>query len=274
MSRNLRCAPFALALVFAASLLAGCAGLAVHNRQAASVVEYLYPARQPPAPGPEVTRLQLPVRVGIAFVPAGALGVRVSATQRATLLERVKASFADRPFISRIEVIPDAYLRPAGGFENLDQVARMLDVDVVCLLSYDQVQYAESNAASILYWTIVGAYVIPATRYSTHTLLDAAVFDVKSRRLLFRAPGASEVGAYRAPAAAQAFQREAREGGFDDAVGKMIPALHAELDRFRERVKNDASVQVQAAPGSRGGSLDLFALAWVGAVAAAYVRRR
>lgn len=262
-------ASFLLAL-----LVAGCAGPAVRNRQAASVVEYLYPASQPPAPAHDVTRLQLPVRVGIAFVPAGAFGARISAPEREALLERVKASFADRPFIAGIEVIPDAYLSPRGGFENLDQVARMFNVDVVCLLSYDQVQYAESNAASILYWTIVGAYMIPATRYSTHTLLDAAVFDVKSRRLLFRAPGTSEVGGHRAPASSAAFQRESREGGFDQAVNAMIPVLQGELDRFLERVKNDATVQVQHAPGSRGGSLDWLAMACVGVIAAAYVRRR
>lgn len=273
MSRTIRASTFIVAIALA-STLAGCVGFAVRNRQAASVVEYLYPASQPPTPTEEVARLRLPVRVGIAFVPSGPMGARISATQRAALMERVKASFADRPFIAGIEVIPDAYLRPKGGFENLDQVARMFDVDVVCLLSYDQVQYAESNAASVLYWTIVGAYVIPATRYSTHTLLDAAVFDVKSRRLLFRAPGASEIGGYRAPATAQAFQRETLEGGFDDAVGRMIPALQGELERFRERVKTDATVQVQHAPGSRGGSLDWLALAGVGAIAAAYARRR
>lgn len=271
---GIRLSKAALALVGAMIVLAGCALPLVRNRQAASVVEYLYPESKPPAPTEEVARLRLPVRVGIAFVPAGPLAARISATQRAALLERVKASFADRPFIGAIEVVPDAYLRPRGGFENLDQVARMFNVDVMCLVSYDQVQYVESNAASVLYWTIVGAYVIPGTRYSTHTLLDAAVFDVKSRRLLFRAPGTSETGAYRAPAAAQAYQREALEDGFDQALRGLIPALHAELDRFRERVKNDPTVQVQAAPGSRGGSLDLLALAFASAIAVGYARRR
>ena len=156
-----------------------------------------------------------------------------------------------------IEVVPDAYLRPRGGFANLEQVARMFNVDVMCLVSYDQVQYADSNAASILYWTIVDAYVIPATRYSTHTLLDAAAFDVKSRRLLFRAPGASEMAAHRPPAGSSAFQRESRDTGFDAAVASLIPALSTELERFRERVKHDATMQVQHAPGgARGGSLD------------------
>lgn len=110
--------------------LPGCAGFGVRNRQAASVVEYLYPASQPPRPAESIARLKLPTRVGIAFVPAGRFGVRVSAAERVAMLERVKASFADRRFISHIEVIPDAYLRAAGGFDNLEQVARMFQLDV------------------------------------------------------------------------------------------------------------------------------------------------
>jgi rhombotail lipoprotein len=238
-------------------------------------VEYLYPASQPPKPTDGVTRLKLPLRVGIAFVPAGRLAARgISEAERASMLERVKASFQDRPFISQIEVIPDAYLRPGGGFDNLDQVARMLQVDVVCLLSYDQVQYGEDNPAAILYWTIVGAYVIPATKYSTHTLLDAAVVDVQSRRLLFRAPGVSSIEGHRARLAASEFTRRSQENGFEQALDKLVPALHSELDKFKERAKNDATVQVEHRPGSRGGSLDLLGLGLFVAVVGLYARRR
>ena len=255
--------------------LQGCAGLGVRNRQAASVVEYLYPASQPPRPAETVARLKLPARVGIAFVPAGRFGVRISAAERAAMLERVRDSFADRPFISRIEVIPDAYLRPGGGFDNLEQVARMFQLDIVCLLSYDQVQYAEDNAAAILYWTLVGAYVIPATRFSTHTMLDAAVFDVQSRRLLFRAPGVSELSGHRALAASSQFARVSLHDGFEQALARMVPALHDELDRFKDRVKGDATVQVEHRPGSRsGGSIDLWAFGLLLGVAGVYVRRR
>lgn len=258
-------------------LMAGCAfhGNGLRNRQAASVVSYLYPASQPPQKNDAVTHLKLPVRVGIAFAPAGNLGMRrIAEAERTAMLERVKASFADRPFISHIEVVPDAYLRPGGGFENLDQVASMFQLDVVCLLSYDQVQYADDNAAAILYWTIVGAYVIPATKYSTHTMLDAAVFDVASRRLLFRAPGVSRVDGRRAPATSGEFTRRSLEAGFDQALERMIPALQLELDRFRERAKGDARVKVESRPGYRGGALDGIGLALLLMVGGLYVRRR
>src|SRR5258706_12071408 len=124
-----------LVLAFALILLSGCAlsGPAVRNRQAASVVEYLYPASQPAQSADAVVQLKLPVRVGIAFAPAGNLGMRrIPEAERTEMLARVRASFADRAFISHIEVIPEAYLRRAGGFDNLDQVARMFQLDVVC----------------------------------------------------------------------------------------------------------------------------------------------
>lgn len=271
--------PFIAALiaVLTAVLLGGCASHSIRNRQAASVVEYLYPASQPPQPLDTVAQLKLPVRVGIAFAPAGNAGLRrIPEAERIEMLARVKASFADRPFISHIEVIPEAYLRPAGGFENLDQVARMFQLDVVCLLSYDQVQYQDDNAAAILYWTIVGAYVIPATKYTTHTMLDAAVFDVKSRRLLFRAPGVARSDARHAPVTAGEHTRKSLGDGFNQALDALIPALHGELDRFRERVKSgDAFVKVVPPAGGRlGGAFDGAGVPLLLLIGALYARRR
>jgi len=72
-------------------------------------------------------------------------------------MERVKTSFGALPFVGSIEVIPTEYLKPHGGFANLDQVARMFNVEVMAMVSYDQVQFNDSNAFSLLYWTIVGA---------------------------------------------------------------------------------------------------------------------
>jgi rhombotail lipoprotein len=58
--------------------LGGCASMFGNHpgtRQAGSIVDYLYPdAKEPPKMEPTVTRLRLPVRVGIAFVPGGGYG--------------------------------------------------------------------------------------------------------------------------------------------------------------------------------------------------------
>ncbi len=259
-------------------LLGACSifGPSVKNRQAASVVDYLYPAAQPPEPSAQpLARLKLPLRVGLAFAPQNGMR-QISSGERNEMLMRVKTAFADRPFIAQIEVIPEAYLRPRGGFENLDQVARMFQLDVICLMSYDQIQYMDDNPMSMLYWTVVGAYVIPATKYSTHTLLDAAVFDVASRRLLFRAPGVSHISANRPPAVASEYARESLGKGFGQALDHLIPALQTELDGFRERVKNDATVKVEPRPGYSGyrggGGTDLLAIALLLMIAACYAR--
>jgi rhombotail lipoprotein len=165
-------------------------------RWAGSIVDFLYPkASSAPALAPTVTELHLPVRVGIAFVPGSNRGTTMSEQEKHQMLERVKAAFSSHAFIGKIEVIPSSYLRAGGGFENLDQVSRMFDVDVVALLSYDQVRFNDTNAAApSCTGPVVGAYHDPrrpATMCRPCSM--PSVFDVKSRKLLFRAPGTSQV---------------------------------------------------------------------------------
>jgi rhombotail lipoprotein len=192
------------------------------------------------------------------------------------LLERVKAAFAKYPFIGGIEVIPSTYLQPRGGFANLEQVARMFDVEVVALLSYDQVQFNDSNALSVLYWTIIGAYVIHGDQYDIQTLVDASVFDVQSHKLLFRAPGTSHMKGSASMTGFSERSRAARLEGYNQAVDEMIPHLQAELDGFKERIKSDQAYKVENKAGySGGGSLDWLTLG-MGLVLAGigYARRR
>ena len=68
----------------------------------------------------------------------------------------------------------------------------MFGVDIMALVSYDQIHFTDSNAMAMLYWTIVGAYLVHGDEYDIKTLLDISVFDVASRKLLFRAPGVSQ----------------------------------------------------------------------------------
>lgn len=262
-------------------LLGGCASMfaprSVH--QAGSVVDYLYPdAREAPALQPSVTRLRLPARVGIAFVPGGAAG-GPSDLERQQLLERVKAAFSQYDFIGNIEVIPSSYLRPRGGFDNLDQIARMFDVDVMVLVSYDQIRFNDVNRLAVLYWTVVGAYVIKGDRYDVQTLVDAAVFDVHSRKLLFRAPGTSQVKGTSTLAGYSQEIRGAQNDGYGQAVGQLIPNLQAQLAGFRERVKSDPGIQIERSAGANGnghgGAGDLgWPVALLLAGAAAWLGRR
>ena len=256
-----------LILFFITMGLSGCAslwfGTPIGDHHASSVVNYLYPtAQQSPQEDTTatITHLQLPIRVGIAFVPSSDnTHLSLSEESKMVLMEQVKDKFKAYPFISKIDLIPTAYLRSQGGFENLDQVTRMFGVDVMALVSYDQMQFNDANKLSLTYWTIVGAYLFKGDQYDTQTLVDVAVYDVASRKLLFRAPGTSTIKGSSTMINYKEEARTAQLQGFGIAVSDMIPRLDHELATFKERVKTDTTVQVTNREGfssTGGGSMD------------------
>jgi rhombotail lipoprotein len=252
MRRNLFLALLALAL-------AGCSSLWNWNGgrsgTSSSLVDYLYPDGEvPPAVEETVPTLELPLRAGIAFVPGQSSYGTISEATKMELLEKVRAQFVDREYISQIEVIPDTYLRSSTGVTGMQQVARLYGVDVMALVSYDQVAVTEENSAGILYWTIVGAYVIKATSNEVQTFVDTAVFDVDTARLLFRAPGADKTADRSTLVEAGETVRKARNASFAAAMEQMTTNLAVELDDFQERVKSDPTVaQTEWKPGHGGG---------------------
>ena len=259
---------FLFIVCLGALLLAGCSSLwnwGGGNRSgtSSSLVDYLYPGGEiPPRAEETVPYLQLPLRVGIAFVPGQSSYGTISESTRMQLLEKVKVQFVDRDYISHIEVIPDTYLRSSKGVTGMQQVARLYSVDVMALVSYDQVAVSEENTAGILYWTIVGAYVIKATSNEVQTFVDTAVFDVDTARLLFRAPGADMMSDRSTLVEAGETVRKARDASFSAAMDQMAVNLAGELNGFAERVKSDPTVaQTEWKPGSGGGSLGMLTVA-------------
>jgi rhombotail lipoprotein len=114
----------------------------------------------------------------------------------------------------------------------------MYGVDVMALMSYDQVQFTDQNILALTYWTIVGAYVVNGERNETRTMLDAAVYDIASRKLLFRAPGYSQV---KRGATLVNLSKELRgdsERGFKEAATNLVSNLIVQLEDFRQRVTN------------------------------------
>lgn len=223
-----------------------------------SIVDFLYPdGRVPPGLAETVPRLELPLRAGLAFVPS-AQGVRpagLTEERKQHLLETVKQRFVEYDFIGDIEIVPDTYLRTGGGFTNVEQVARLYSLDVICLVSYDQVGWVGDNWKSVTYWTIVGAYIFKGSEYDVSTFVDAAVFDVGSRKLLLRAPGTSVMKGAAAAATYDQTFRKAHQTGFDEAVAEMTENLDAELGRFRQRVEaGQEKVTITHRPGYTGGS--------------------
>lgn len=237
-------------------LALACAGTTQQHR--ASSLEFLYPKGAPERPSSDVV-LSLPLRVGIAFPPSADYST-FDEVQKRALLERVAEAFRGRPEIARVDVIPSLDLRPGGGFDNLDQLARMYGLDVVALVSYEQMQFSEETVASITYWTVVGAYVVKGDRNETRTMMDASIFDLKSRALLFRASGQSQVKRSSTAIDLQRSLREASEQGFAQATTALIADLEHALGAFREQAKTGTvrgqgtpAIEVSSAGGAAGG---------------------
>lgn len=247
------------------------AGTELRKGTSSSLVEYLYPDGEEPPPFEEqVPRLELPLRVGIAFVPGDARSkATISEAKRTELLNIVKAEFTDREYISHIEVIPETYLRSTRGFDGLSQIARLYSVDVMALVSYDQVAAVDDKKSSLLYWTIVGAYVIEGTENEVQTFVDTAVFDVQTRKLLFRAPGTDTSVESSTAVEMTDVLRETRAESFERAVVGMTGNLVTELDRFETRIEEDPKVAEVAWKDGRGGRGGGGALLWLLPVLAA-----
>lgn len=239
--------PLAL-LLPALALLAACAGSLPPTRRVNSALDFLYPqGLDAPAPATEVT-LRLPLRVGIAFAPnrQEEPDPTPEATKR-RLLEEVAAAFRANPAIGRLTVIPSAYLQPGGGFANLDRLATALGLDLVALVSYDQVQFTESTRASWSYLTVVGALLIEGEKNDTRTVVDAVIYDIPSRALLFRAAGESTVEGRSGPYTMSRKRRIQAAKGFERATDALIADLRGALDEF-DRQARTRTVQGPGTP--------------------------
>lgn len=251
----------AIVLGTMALFAAGCAGFGLRSprkaEKSSSIVEFLYPKATEPLVAPSVPVLRLPLRVGIAFVPSfanrGGNG-DFSDAQKVELLRRVADQFRGNPFIGAIETIPASYLRPGGGFDNLDQVRSLLRLDVIALVAYDQLQFTDQNKLSLAYWTIVGAYFFKGNQNDTHTLLEAVVYDIPSRQLLFRAPGANHLAAKSTGVEYRENLRRDSGESFALAADNLIANLQNELAAFKERIKQQPEqVRIEHRPGYTGG---------------------
>ncbi|MDP1830820.1 MAG: rhombotarget lipoprotein [Geothrix sp.] len=271
-----------LSLIGALALIAtGCATPETVQRRS-SLMDYLYPkAKAAPTPNPAGARLKLPLRLGVAFVPGGSQSWRIqnlmAPGQEKQLLEVVKQSFKDKPWITEIKLIPSAYLRAGGGFENMDQVAGMYGVDVMALASVDQVQNTDPRWYSFTYLSIVGAYVLPGDANDTNTLIDAAVYDVASHTFLLRAPGQSRIKGSSTWAYRERQLREHSSLGLQAAMTDLAKNLDAEVAAFKAEIasgdRKDVDVVDRQGVSLRqsGGRNFGGGFGWIEAMAAALI---
>lgn len=237
--------------------LVGCASQQSGSRS--SVVDYLYPNTADVHIVQSIPELTLPIRLGIAFVPSersyqkgqhpfalsAQQGSLLDETAKLAMLESMAQHFKTQPYIGNIQIIPSNYLRPQGSFTNVDQLQALFGIDVIALISFDQMQFSHESTAALSYWTLIGAYFVSGQKNDTSTLMDTAVYDIKSRKLLFRAPGVSHIKGRSTPINLAEELRQDSHQGFHEASEHMISQLAQELDTFTTRLKtqpNDVKV--------------------------------
>jgi rhombotail lipoprotein len=248
------------------SVLSGCTSFwmggnneTIRQGASSSLVDFLYPDGEiPPTVNEQMPHLTLPLRVGIAFVPSRSHN-DISATEKQDLLEQVASSFRDRPYVDSIEAIPENYMQSARGTQGMQQVAAMYGVDVMALVSYDQISFSAERDSALLYWTIVGALVVKGNSHEVQTMIDTAVFDVQTSRLLFRAPGTHHEQDNATLMDTGKELCKLKGAGFVAATDDMIVNLDAELDGFREAVEKGERAEVEWRAGSGGGG----SLSWL-----------
>jgi rhombotail lipoprotein len=248
--------------ILAGGGLAGCANLGglcfldCGSSRAGStpLVSYLYPDGSVPA-SDSTPVLKVPLTVGLAFLPGQAGTTEIGARDKEAILARLRDRFRSLDYVRDIVVIPDYYLPRSGGYESLAQLARLQSLDVLALVSYDQVAKRDENKRSLAYLTIVGAYLVRGSHSETSTLLDLAVVEPSSRSLLLRAGGTSfSSGSSTAVDQGEKLRHQSRRG-LDLAADELVTHLDHELTLFSERVRSgNAPIKVvKRGQGDGGG---------------------
>lgn len=228
-----------LSVVMCILALTGCSIFGqqkVRHNKSTSLVEYLYPDGNIPK-NQERPVLNLPLRVGLAFIPEQNQRNTISAASKLELLNEVKSTFAQLKYVASIEIIPETYLRNNSNPNHFQQLAQLYQLDVMALVSYDQIVNRKENILALTYLTIVGTYIFPGSHFDVNTLLDLAVIDVNTKRLLFRAAGthASKGAAAEAYTAHKYDQHQNKH--FKVAMQEMTDNLVLEVAEFEQRLK-------------------------------------
>lgn len=243
----------AASVMVAAVGLSGCVNLtcmsscASHAHNSSSLVEFLYPDGRPPPHQDAIPQLRIPLRVGLAFLPSNGVNTTggLDAAQQEELLERIKQRFSSRKFVADIVLIPDYYLANRRGFAGLEGIQRLYGVDLMALVSYDQVTHLDDNNWSLGYLTIVGAYVLKGSRHDVSTLVDLAVVDPATRSLVLRAGGTDTRHGTATLISSDRETREAATAAYGAATGQMIEHFDTALTKFEADVRSGkAQVQV------------------------------
>jgi rhombotail lipoprotein len=194
--------------------------------------------------------ITVPLKVGFAFAPSLDYGQGFPEKERMNLMQKIASKFKEYKFVESIELIPSLYLEEAGGFSNLEKLRQLFGIDVIMLLSYDQSQFKDTGALSITYWTLIGVYFVKGEKNDTHTLMDAALFHIPSRQLLFRASGINHIKNKATPINLSEQAREDSLLGFQQASMDLTKNLEKKLYSFRKAIRSSSGkFELKLRPG-------------------------
>ena len=205
-----------------------------------SIIRFLGPVENTPEKQ-EVTEptITVPLKAGIAFVPSMDFG-SFPEKERMSLMQEFASEFKKYTFVESIELIPSLYLEEEGGFSNLDRLSELFGIDIIMLLSCDQSQFKDSGAWSIMYWTVIGAYTVKGEKNDTHTLIDASLFHIPSRKMLFRAAGINHIKSKATPINLTEQMRTDSLDGYQQARIDLTKKLKEKLYVFRKMIRSSS----------------------------------
>ena len=237
--------------------LAGCTHYT--TQRTSNILTYLYPGDTQPVEISNMAQpnIPLPLKLGIAFVPESRTITNSGDTRIEPLTEKHKmemmhglsVALRQYSYIAGVEEIPSTYLKVGGSFANLEQIRTMTGVDVIGLVSYDQIQFTDRGLVSLLYWTGVGWYFVPGEKNNTNTMMDAALYHVSTRKPLLRATGQSGVYHYSTPMNQSQNLREDSEHGFKDALHMLAENFKEQLDMLKPHAVRGSAANLSAGAG-------------------------
>jgi rhombotail lipoprotein len=234
-------------------------GCSSHHTGSTPLVDFLYP--QGEVPHSDATpELKLPLTVGLSFLPGRAGQEPLDARQKEEILGNIRQHFRSLSYVRDIVIISDGYLNTRGGFDSLQQLARLQQLDVIALVSYDQLAKRSENNRSLAYLTIVGAFLMHGSESQTSTLLDLAVVEPSTRSLLLRAAGTSYTsGSSTAVRQGAALEQQSSQG-LTAAAAQLNSNLERELADFSERVRAGHGPVRVAQRGGGGAAFDALSV--------------
>lgn len=243
-----------ISLILLSFLLSSCSMLGhqqVRHSKTTSLVGFLYPDGKIPNDLSSPV-LRLPLRIGLAYIPENGRNNHIEPAVKLQLLNNIKQQFEGLRYVQSIEIIPQMYVSGGRKSNQLQQIQQLYQLDVMALVSYDQIVNRKENLLAVTYLTIVGNYIFPGSHFKVSTLLDMALIDLKTKRLLFRAAGSHGSKGATAEAYTRHQYDQHQNNGFVVAMNQLTVNLSHELQAFEQRLRakdpND-DIKVEAKKG-------------------------